>query len=139
MMRRPLVIAHRGASAIAAENSAAALETAIALGADLAEVDVRLSRDGVAVCCHDPDLGRTTHLAGRVDEHDATALAAAGVPALSDILSLARGRIPVLLDCKLDGLAFWRVLAQAVVAGGGRPDDERRDRRALGRRRIGRA
>ena len=124
MMRRPLVIAHRGASAIAAENSAAALETAIGLGADLAEVDVRLSRDGVAVCCHDPDLGRTTRLAGRVDEHDATALTAAAVPALIDILALARGRIPVLLDCKLDGSAFWRVLAGVIVAGGGKPDED---------------
>jgi glycerophosphoryl diester phosphodiesterase len=49
-----LVVAHRGASAIAAENTLAAFEAAIAIGADMVEFDVRSTADGVLVVTHDP-------------------------------------------------------------------------------------
>lgn len=49
-----LVIAHRGASAAAAENSIAAFELADAMGADGVELDVRLAPDGRLLVKHDP-------------------------------------------------------------------------------------
>lgn len=49
-----LVVAHRGASAIAPENTLEAFEKAIALGADMIEFDVRVTVDGALVVCHDP-------------------------------------------------------------------------------------
>lgn len=55
-----LNIAHRGASADAAENTLAAVRRAIALGADLVEVDVQRTRDGALVVVHDTTLERTT-------------------------------------------------------------------------------
>ena len=55
---RPLVLAHRGASAIAVENTRAAIERALDLGVDGAEIDIRITGDGVAVLAHDPDLRR---------------------------------------------------------------------------------
>lgn len=55
----PLIIAHRGASIIAPENTLAAFALAIDLGADGIELDVRLSRDGVPVVIHDATLRRT--------------------------------------------------------------------------------
>lgn len=55
---RPLVIAHRGASVRAVENTREALELALELGADGVEIDVRLTGDGVAVLVHDADLRR---------------------------------------------------------------------------------
>jgi glycerophosphoryl diester phosphodiesterase len=55
---RPLVIAHRGASAIAVENTRAAIERALDLDVDGVEIDVRITGDGVAVLAHDPDLRR---------------------------------------------------------------------------------
>lgn len=55
----PLVVGHRGASALAPENTLAAFERAVADGADGIELDVRLARDGVAVVIHDETLART--------------------------------------------------------------------------------
>ncbi|MDF2095730.1 glycerophosphodiester phosphodiesterase family protein [Aquibaculum arenosum] len=61
----PPVIAHRGASGHAPENSLAALDKAAALGATWVEFDVRLSADAVPVVHHDKTLART---GGRPDE-----------------------------------------------------------------------
>ena len=57
---RPLVFAHRGGSALAPENTIAAFDNGLALGADGLELDVHLSRDGVVVVHHDATLERTT-------------------------------------------------------------------------------
>nr|WSW69860.1 glycerophosphodiester phosphodiesterase family protein [Streptomyces sp. NBC_00995] len=56
----PLVIAHRGASAYAPENTLAAVDKADVLGFDWVENDVQLTRDGVLVVIHDTSLKRTT-------------------------------------------------------------------------------
>ena len=63
---RPLVIAHRGASAEAPENTIAAFELALAQGADAIELDVHLSRDDHPVVIHDGTLERTTNGVGSV-------------------------------------------------------------------------
>lgn len=53
------IIGHRGRpTADTPENTVASVEAALADGADGVEIDVRLTADGVAVCCHDPDLER---------------------------------------------------------------------------------
>lgn len=57
---RPLVIAHRGASAHAPENTLAAFRLALEQGADGVELDVQLSADGEVVICHDSSVERTT-------------------------------------------------------------------------------
>ena len=60
------VIAHRGASAYAPENTLPAFELAVQQGADAFELDVRLTRDGAPVVIHDDTLERTTDLTGPV-------------------------------------------------------------------------
>ncbi len=55
----PLILGHRGASAVAPENTLAAFSRAIRDGADGIEFDVRLSRDQVPVVIHDATLKRT--------------------------------------------------------------------------------
>lgn len=60
------IIAHRGASGHAPENTLAAFQLAIEEGAEAIELDVRISADGVPVVLHDPTLDRTTDLAGPV-------------------------------------------------------------------------
>jgi len=60
------VIAHRGASASAPENTISAFELAVQQGADAFELDVRVTRDGAAVVIHDQTLDRTTDLTGLV-------------------------------------------------------------------------
>src|SRR5687768_15234081 len=62
----PLILGHRGASAVAPENTLAAFSRAIQDGADGIEFDVRLSSDGVAVVIHDDTLNRTGLISGSV-------------------------------------------------------------------------
>lgn len=59
----PLVIAHRGASGERPENTLAAFELAIELGADYVEPDIVMSRDGHAIVRHDHQLDFTTDVA----------------------------------------------------------------------------
>ena len=54
--------AHRGASAVAPENTLAAVRRAISLGTDLIELDVQRSKDGALVLLHDSTLTRTTNV-----------------------------------------------------------------------------
>lgn len=63
---RPLVFAHRGGARLAPENTMAALDHGLALGADGLEIDVQLSADGVPVVIHDKSLDRTTEREGPV-------------------------------------------------------------------------
>lgn len=62
----PRVIAHRGASSIAPENTLLAFRLAAEAGADMIETDVHLTRDGALVLIHDDDLARTTDCIGLV-------------------------------------------------------------------------
>lgn len=61
-----IVIAHRGASAYAPENTEASFDLGIALGADALETDIRATRDGVLVLLHDARVDRTTNGQGLV-------------------------------------------------------------------------
>ena len=65
---RSLVVAHRGASVSHPENTLEAFEAAVAAGAEVLELDVRLSADGVPVVLHDPDVSRCTDGRGFVHE-----------------------------------------------------------------------
>ena len=71
----PAVVAHRGASAAAPENTLAAMRRAAEMGARWAECDVRLSADGVPVVIHDGTLDRTTDGRGALAAHTAAELA----------------------------------------------------------------
>lgn len=72
--KKPLIIAHRGASAIAPENTPAAFRRAIADGAEGIEFDVRLAKDGVPVVFHDAKLNRVGRREGRVIDFSSTQL-----------------------------------------------------------------
>jgi glycerophosphoryl diester phosphodiesterase len=66
---KPLIIAHRGASSLAPENTLAAFGRAIEDGAEGIELDVRLAKDGVPVVIHDADLKRLADKKGRVSSY----------------------------------------------------------------------
>ena len=65
---RPVIFAHRGASAHAPENTLAAFELALAQQADAIELDVKLSSDGYVVVFHDATVERTTNGKGRIQD-----------------------------------------------------------------------
>ncbi|MCB1091019.1 MAG: hypothetical protein KDL87_05785 [Verrucomicrobiae bacterium] len=58
--RVPIIVAHRGDSSNAPENTAASIRAAVAAGADLIEFDTRETKDGVLLLFHDADLKRYT-------------------------------------------------------------------------------
>lgn len=66
----PVIIAHRGASQRAPENTASAIEAAITLGAKVIEFDVRVTRDGELILFHDDELERLTGRAGTIEASD---------------------------------------------------------------------
>ena len=65
----PKVVAHRGDSAHFPENTLHAFESAYAMGVDVIETDVHLSKDGEVVIWHDPTLDRNTNGSGMIEEH----------------------------------------------------------------------
>ena len=65
-LQAPIVIAHRGASLHAPENTLAAFDLAVRSGADAIEFDLKLTSDGEVVVLHDPTVDRTTDGSGRV-------------------------------------------------------------------------
>jgi glycerophosphoryl diester phosphodiesterase len=71
----PLVYAHRGGAALRPENTIAAFDHGLSLGADGLELDVHLSRDGIVVVHHDATLERTTGARGAVVDYTADELA----------------------------------------------------------------
>ncbi|PVB61408.1 glycerophosphodiester phosphodiesterase family protein [Labrenzia sp. 011] len=114
--RPPLAIAHRGASAYAFDNTLRAFRLAHELGADMWEVDVRLTADGVPVAFHDADLKAVCGRDLGVGDVTAAALAeltaAAGRPAplFADIAALAaRTGTGIYLDAK-EGEAATRAV-----------------------------
>src|ERR1700730_14914268 len=74
---RPLVFAHRGGAGLAPENTCAAFDRGLALGADGLELDVRLSRDVGKPRHHDRTLDRPTDLRGPLASFEAHELARA--------------------------------------------------------------
>jgi glycerophosphoryl diester phosphodiesterase len=109
----PGIIAHRGVTLEAPENTIPAIERAIALGAALVEIDPRYTKDGQIILMHDETLNRTTNGSGRVAEKDLAEIrkldagayydkkySGTRVPTLSEVLQLARGKIQLYLDLK---------------------------------------
>lgn len=71
---RPVVVAHRGASADRPENTMGAFELALNQGADALEMDVRVSADGVPIIVHDPSTGRIGNVDLAVERSTASVL-----------------------------------------------------------------
>jgi glycerophosphoryl diester phosphodiesterase len=141
---RPRVFAHRGGSALAPENTIAAFDNGLALGADGLELDVHLSRDGAVVVHHDRTLDRTTSLTGAVAEKTTDELARAdagfsfrppaagpgrdsahaafpfrgrgiGVPTLGAVLD-RYPNVPVIIELKVNDEELARAVVAAVRA-----------------------
>lgn len=66
----PKVIGHRGAKAYAPENTLASIHAAADMGIEWVEVDVKLTKDSVAIIFHDDELNRCTNGSGLVAETD---------------------------------------------------------------------
>lgn len=110
---RMLVIGHRGAEALAPENTWPSFQIGYEAGADLLELDVQLSRDGEAILFHDftlqPKLGDPRWVRD-LDWHELCELdvgrwfdpqfAGERIPRFADLLDWARGRVALWVDLK---------------------------------------
>ena len=117
---KPLVIAHRGASAYRPENTLAAYALAVEQRADMIEIDLHRTRDGAVVVCHDAGL---EGLGGSGEIADATldevrALDAGGgerVPTLEEVLDGFGPRIPFNLELKRGAREAYAGLEEAAA------------------------
>lgn len=133
---RPLVYAHRGGAALRPENTLAAFDHGLSLGADGLEFDVHLSRDGVVVVHHDADLDRTTNGCGPLRARSAAELGALdaachfesggsfpfrgqgiGIPTLAAVLE-RYPRVPCIVELKSADPALARAAVEAVRGAG---------------------
>ena len=117
IVRKPYLLAHRGASAYAPENTVAAFQRALAVRADGIETDVRASKDGALVLFHDERVDRVTDGEGRVADLTLAELRAldagrsfnprfAGerIATLDQLLDAHGGRLPLCIEVKQTGL-----------------------------------
>ena len=113
MLNNFTLIAHRGFSAIAPENTLTAFALALDRGYTDIEFDVQLSRDGVPVIFHDDTVERTTNGQGRVDQLSfgelksldagawfSKAFTGERIPSLREVLSVFRGRANLHIELK---------------------------------------
>jgi glycerophosphoryl diester phosphodiesterase len=123
------VTAHRGDHHRAPENTLAAVREAIAAGADFAEIDVQLSKDGILVVTHDSDFSRMAGVAKRVWDltyaeiralplgaKSAPEFAQEVTPTLDEVLTVASNRIRLNLELKYYGDHQPRLAERVVEA-----------------------
>jgi glycerophosphoryl diester phosphodiesterase len=134
---RPLVFGHRGGSRLAPENTLPAFDRAVAEGVDGLELDVRLSRDGDVVVCHDARLDRTCDVAGAIAGLTAADLSRVdagyrftaadgthafrglgiGVPTLREVLGRYPAH-PIIIEMKDDSSAMAEAAVDVVREAG---------------------
>ncbi|MFX1279019.1 MAG: glycerophosphodiester phosphodiesterase [Promethearchaeota archaeon] len=106
-----LIIAHRGASNIAPENTLKAFKIAIELKADYIELDVQESKDGFLVVAHDEDLNRITGVDGLIKDLTLGELKALNfgegekIPTLQEVIELIKGKIALNCEIKVKNIS----------------------------------
>jgi len=109
-----LIIGHRGAAGLAAENTVEAMRTGIASGADILEFDVKMTRDKQLLVIHDSTLLRThkkQHII-RWSTHDSIKIATEKghkIATLEEVLDLFYGKVLLNLEIKSSGAAKYIV------------------------------
>ncbi|NOX66220.1 MAG: glycerophosphodiester phosphodiesterase [Chlorobi bacterium] len=121
------IIAHRGGSKLAPENTLAAYKNAIKLGVDMIEIDVHLSKDGKIIVIHDEKIDRTTNGKGTVKDMTLAEIRkydAGGwfdekfkgekIPTLDEVMETLNGKVKLLIEIK-DGDELYPGLEKKVV------------------------
>ncbi len=112
-----VVIAHRGASAYAPENTHSAFKLAIEMHAEMIELDISLTKDGVPVVVHDETVDRTTKAVGEVSSFTLKELKKLETgawfsekfdgepfPTLAEVLSYTKDKIAVNIEIKTEAV-----------------------------------
>lgn len=127
-MKKSLILAHRGASAYAPENTIIAFKKAIEMGADGFELDIHLSKDGSLIVIHDESVNRTTNGSGfikdltldEIKKLDASSwynpkFSKEKVPTLDEVLHLIKDT-QLLINIEIKhGPFFYKSIEQKIV------------------------
>jgi glycerophosphoryl diester phosphodiesterase len=126
-MKTPLIIAHRGASGDAPENTLAAFRLAIESGADMIELDLHQSKDGTLVVCHDSNLYRTAHVKKTIKQLTLKELkkldvgywfhprfSGETIPTLEEVLILTKDRIRLNIEIK-QGSSLYPGIEKSLI------------------------
>jgi glycerophosphoryl diester phosphodiesterase len=103
------IIGHKGAAGYAPENTILSFQTAIDIGCDGTELDVRLSKDCRVVVIHDEEVSRVTDGSGFVHEMSLPELKKLNcpenqkIPTLQEVIDLCKGKIELLIELKAQG------------------------------------
>lgn len=123
--QKPVIIAHRGASAYAPENTLAAFEKAIEMKATILETDVHQTKDSVLVLMHDETVDRTTNGTGRIKDMlyadfkklvicSPLSVSTEHPPSLEEALKAIGGRAQLLIEIKR-GSDYYPGIEKRVV------------------------
>jgi len=131
---RPLIVAHRGCSHRAPENTLASYRLALKTGAEMAECDVHVSADGVVMLLHDDTLDRTTNGSGPMSAKTAAELktldagswkdpqyAGERIPTLVEALKLVHGKLRFVIEIK--GTGMGQPVVDAIQEAGVKPTE----------------
>lgn len=134
-----IVIAHRSDWRHHPENSLAAMDSAIAMGVDMVEIDVQRTADGVLICNHDATLDRTTTGKGKIMEinyeqikplflRTKSGVTEHRIPTLAEALDLCKDRVLINIDKGynyydqiLEMLLERDMVEQVVIKGSKKP------------------
>lgn len=123
-MSRPLVIAHRGDSSRALENSLESFRLALSIPVDMIEFDIRKSRDNNLYVMHDEETGRTADSNIDIERSLSDDIARVRlkngepIPNLNDVLFLVAGKVGLNIEIKSEGAG---ALTAAHIVGRGYP------------------
>lgn len=126
-MKKVIIIAHRGYSKIAPENSASSINRAIKYKSDYAEIDVQETKDGVIVLSHDKSLKRTTgvnKLPSELNYNEISQLDIGSrfsksftgekIPTLKQILEKSKGKINLIIELKIYNRDYEKLTTDVV-------------------------
>lgn len=123
--QRPIIIAHRGASAYAPENTISAFEKAIEMGTVIIETDVHQTKDSVVVIMHDLSVDRTTNGKGLISDISSADFKQLSIkqqktvikenpPTLEDAIKAINGRSQLLIELK-KGNSYYPNIEKHIV------------------------
>nr|WP_320000332.1 glycerophosphodiester phosphodiesterase family protein [uncultured Draconibacterium sp.] len=107
-----VIIGHRGAAALAPENTLASIQKAIDVGVDIVEIDVQRTSDNVIIVLHDKSIDRTTNGSGKTIDLTYEQILSKNIvdkegnvtnyfiPTLEEVLKLVQGQSKLLIEIK---------------------------------------
>ena len=110
MSKNTAIIAHRGGTSLAPENSLEGLFKAHKIGVSIVEIDIRATKEGQLVLMHDATVNRTTNGHGKVNQMTSKELRplqltnSERVPTLTEALRIVKNKCIVKVDIKEDGI-----------------------------------